>query len=266
MQVRGVQPFGCEVSEINLASGVREAEFASLKALLNEHGFVLFRNQEITASEQAAFARLFGPFSGHNESDRTGILTRDGDGPALRMYYNTEGLGSVNELDLHSDNTHTPYSLRYLTLYGIEFGKDGKPIDGGETLLANAADALDRLPAELRARLEDLQCRNSAQNMGSFVRPCIEHHWETGRPYLVVNSLTSEIIGLDPDEFGRVMTQLREIVYDPQFLYRHRWREGDLLLWDNRLLHHGRGWYDNSQKRTIRRCAIADELEPTAFA
>jgi len=264
MQERSIKPFGYEVSGIDLAAGLGDADFATLKELLNDQGLVLFRNQELTAGQQADFARCFGPFSAHNDSDREGLERREGDGPALRIYYNTSGIGSVSELDLHSDNAHTPYSLRYLTLYGIEFGKDGRPIEGGETLLVNVADAVDRLPQGLRKRLDKLECRISAQTMGSFVRPCIEKHCETGRPYLVPSSLTEAIVGLEPEESDALLQELRAVMYDPDHVYRHEWRPGDLILWDNRLLHHGRGWYDNTQARTIRRCAIADEREPTA--
>lgn len=265
MRVTRVQPFGYEVSSVDLRGDVSDELVEDLKQLMNEQGFVLFRDQGLNVAQQAGFARRFGPFSGHNQSDREGFAKKPDGSFTLRMYDNTEGLGSVPEIDFHSDNAHNPFSLRYLTLYGIDFGTDDERLEGGETMLANAAEALDRLPRELRRKLEGWQCHLAAQEHGNFARPCIERHCETGRPYLIPSSLTHEIIGLAPEEFAEVMGELRAALYDPVHVYRHQWREGDLILWDNRLLHHARAWFDNGRKRIIRRCAIADEMEPTAI-
>lgn len=265
MKTERINSFGWEASSIDLGEPLGDGNFARIQEMLDGQGLVLFRDQLLDARQQAAFSRRFGKFSGHNESDREGLLSTDAEGPALRMYFNDRGVGAAPELDFHSDNAHNPFSLRYLTLYGIEFGSDGKPLAGGETMLASAAEALDRLPAGLRSRLEELECRMTAQSMGTYVRPCIEHHWRSGRPYLVPSSLCEAIVGVDPAESAEIIEQVRAVLYDPAHLYRHEWRAGDLLLWDNRLLHHARAWYDNSQKRTIRRCAIADDAEPTAI-
>jgi taurine dioxygenase len=265
MQAKRVEPFGYEISGMDLRRTLPDAEVAGLKALMNEQGFVLFRGQDLTAGQHASFARRFGPFSGHNQSDREGLAKRADGSFTLRMYDNAEGLGSVPELDFHSDNAHNPVSIRYLTLYGIDFGEGEERLTGGETLLANAAEAVDRLSPALRDRLAGQECHLAAQEHGSFARPCIERHCDTGRPYLIPSSLTQEIVGLCEDEFAEVMREIREALYAPEHVYRHEWREGDLILWDNRLLHHARAWFDNTTKRIIRRCAIADELEPTAI-
>lgn len=265
MKTERIISFAWEASGIDLGEPVSDQDFARIREMLDRQGLVLFRGQTLDARQQASFCRRLGKFSGHNQSDREGLLGDGVEAPALRMYFNDNGLGAAPELDFHSDNAHNPFSLTYLSLYGIEFGSDGQPLRGGETMLASAAEAVDRLPADLRRRLEGLECRMTAQSMGTHVRPCIERHWRTGQAYLVPSSLCEEIVGLDPAESAQVIEQVRAVLYDPAHLYRHQWRAGDLILWDNRLLHHARAWYDNSQKRTIRRCAIADDAEPTAI-
>lgn len=264
MQVSRIEPYGYAADNVDLRTDVDDDLHSEIKQLLNDQGFVLFRGQQLSAAQQAEFSRRFGPFSAHNESDRLGLETEEDGSFKLRIYLNTEGIGSMPELDFHSDNAHNPFSLRYLSLFGIDFDTAGRDLQGGETMLANAANAVDRLPAGLRQKLEGLECRMSAESRGSFVRPCIEHHCETGRPYLVPSSLCEEFIGLSAEESADLMRQIRAVLYDPDHLYRHRWRAGDMLLWDNRMLHHARAYFDNRQTRTIRRCAIADELEPTA--
>jgi len=265
MQARRVEPFGYEISGLDLRREISDAQVAELTTLMNEQGFVLFRDQDLGVEQHAAFARRFGPFSGHNQSDREGMAKREDGSFTLRMYDNKDGLGSVPELDFHSDNAHNPVSIRYLTLYGIDFGEGAERLSGGATMLANAAEAVERLSPALRDRLEGLECHLAAQEHGSFARPCIERHCDTGRPYLIPSSLTQEIVGLGEEDFAGVMAEIRAALYDPAHVYRHPWREGDLILWDNRLLHHARAWFDNATKRIIRRCAIADELEPTAI-
>ena len=261
-----VKPFGYAVEGTDLRFDVDDALVADITELLNEQGFVLFRDQKIDAAQQAALARRFGPFSGHNASDRQGLQNEDGGGFSLRIYDNRTEVGAMSALDFHSDNAHSPCSVRYLCLYGLDFGDGQTRLSSGETLLANAAQAVDRLPAELRDELERRECRISAKDYGTFVRPCIERHWLTGRPYLVPSALTEEIVGLSPEDSARMIERIHAVLYDPEFVYRHEWREGDFLFWDNRLLHHGRADFDNSQTRIIRRCAIADEAEPTAIA
>lgn len=264
MQVSRIEPFGYEASGVDLRSVIDDGLFLELKQLLDDQGFVLFRGQQLSAAQQADFSRRFGPYSAHNESDRQGLETEEDGSFKLRIYRNTEGIGAVPELDFHSDNAHNPFSLRYLTLYGVDFDTNGNHLQGGETMLASAANAVDRLPRDLRQQLERMECRMTAQTMGSFVRPCIEHHCETGRPYLVPSSLCEGFIGLSAEESADLMRRIREVLYDPEHIYKHRWHAGDMLLWDNRMLHHARAHFDNRQTRTIRRCAIADEMEPTA--
>ena len=136
MQVTRVQPFGYEVAGLDLREDIGDAQVARLVELMNEQGFVLLRDQQLDAAQHARFARRFGPFSGHNQSDREGLARRADGSFTLRMYDNREGLGSVPELDFHSDNAHNPVSVRYLSLYGVDFGEGGERLAGGETVVS----------------------------------------------------------------------------------------------------------------------------------
>ena len=104
MQATPVKPFGHEISGVDLRDGIDDTLVAALKPLINDQGFVLFRGQQLDAAQQAGFARQFGPFSGHNQSDREGFAKAPDGSFTLRMYDNKQGIGSVPELDFHSDN------------------------------------------------------------------------------------------------------------------------------------------------------------------
>jgi len=265
LNVVEIVPFGCRIDGVDLAAGATPALADAVVRLLHTAGFALFRDQVLDDAQQIAFASQLGKLSGHNPEDRHGLLRGGADGPRLQQMTNREGVGQASELPFHSDNAHAEFPIRYLMLYALDVTTDGKPLLGGETQLANAADALKRLPQGLHEQMSRLSCRLRALGRSDFVRPCIERHWATGRPYLVPSHLTESICGIDPARSEELTQAVTRIIYDAKFLYRHQWREGDLLVWDNRLLHHARSYYDNAQTRVLRRCAIADDLEPEAI-
>lgn len=262
LNIAEIVPFGCEIKGVDLSLGVTPSLADAIIRLIHAEGFVLFRDQELDDSQQIAFASHLGKLSGHNPEDRQGLLHGGAERPRLQRMTNREGVGQASELPFHSDNAHTEFPIRYLMLYALDVTTDGKPLVGGETQLANAADALKRLPQDLHEEMSRLSCRLKAQGRSEFIRPCIERHWATGQPYLVPSHLTESICGIDPARSEELKQAVTRIIYDAKFLYRHHWRKGDLLVWDNRLLHHARSYYDNAQNRVLRRCAIADDLEP----
>jgi alpha-ketoglutarate-dependent taurine dioxygenase len=266
MRARRLEPFGWEIAGVDLRDRLSDAEVAEIAGLLHGDGFVLFRGQAIDDAQQIAFARRFGLLSGHNPEDRERLVPAEGEQPLLQQLTNKEGVGAANELFFHSDNAHYEFSIRYLMLYGLNVTTDGRPLDGGETMLASAATALERLPEDVHHEMATRECHLSAIERTSFVRPCIERHWATDRPYLIPSYLTDYVLGLEPERSTELQDRVKAIMYDPAFTYRHAWREGDLLFWDNRLVHHARAWFDNAQNRVLRRCAIADEFEPEALA
>lgn len=266
MLTKPLQPFGWEIEGIDLRDGLSDDDVEQITSLLHGDGMVLFRGQAIDNAQQIALARRFGLLSGHNPEDRDRLVVVAGERPRLQELTNKEGVGAANELSFHSDNAHYEFSIRYLMLYALNVTTEGKPLAGGETLLASAATALERLPDDLHREMATSECHLSAIERTSFVRPCIERHWATGKPYLIPSYLTNYIVGLESDRSTELQDRLKAIMYDPAFTYRHQWREGDLLFWDNRLLHHARAWFDNAQNRVLRRCAIADEFEPEALA
>jgi taurine dioxygenase len=257
MNVSRMDPLGVEIDGVDLSVDVTDALVDEVERQLHSQGAVLFRGQHLDDAGQMAFARRFGKFSQFNPEDQ--------ESPVYRVS-NQEGFGQQSELAFHADNMFTEYPLKYLMLYGLDVTTDGVPLRGGETALVNVACALDRLPSKLAGELATLECRTTTTSRGSSVRPCLQVHPVTGRRYLVISQNTDQIVGTDPERAASLLAEVLRIMYDDAHVYRHGWREGDLLMWDNCLVQHGRCHYDTSQSRVLRRSAIADDDEPTALA
>ncbi len=266
MKTQQIHPFIWEASDVDLRAGVSDREFDEILGHVHDAGAVLFRGQDIDDDQQIALARRFGLLSGHNAEDREGFLHGTQGGPRLQRLTNTEGVGRMSELCWHSDNQHNEFPIRYLMLYGVGLTTQGKPLAGGETLFASAAQALHRMPDDLLEALSASTCLLSAPGRGSFTRPCIGRHWATGAPYLLLSELTESVVGVEPARSAELLRRAAEVMYDPRVIYRHVWREGDLIVWDNHLLQHARAFFDNAQTRVLRRTAVADDREPTALA
>jgi taurine dioxygenase len=257
MNVIRMEPLGVEIGAVDLSADITDGFVAEVERLLRSEGAVLFRSQQVDDEGQIAFAGHFGKFSQFNPEDKQSHVYR---------VSNREGFGKASDILFHADNMFTDYPVKYLMLYGLDVTTDGVPLQGGETMLVNVAQAMDRLSAELVEELAELQCRTVTSDRGSSVRPCLQTHQVTGQRYPVISQMTDEIFGASPDRGAELIREVGRVLYDEAFIYRHQWREGDLLMWDNCLVQHGRGHYDNSQNRVLRRSAIADDNEPTAVS
>lgn len=156
-------------------------------------------------------------------------------------------------------------------LYAIEI-----PSAGGNTLFANGYKAYAALPAEVIDRIEGRKAVQVYDYGGGvldrrfMVKPeegkCHAHpvartHPATGRRSLYVNRLmTHHIEGLATDESERILDRMFRTLERPEFIYEHRWRVGDLVLWDNRCTLHARRDFDPSERRWLRRVTIRGEI------
>ncbi len=166
------------------------------------------------------------------------------------------------------------------------------PSVGGDTMFANQYLAYEALSPTLRKVIEpletvhelfsgraDFKSLDVAKMMEMraanppVAQPMVRIHPETGRPALYVSpSLSSRIVGMTVDESAGLLSHLKQVSVNPQFVYRHSWRVGDLLMWDNRcLLHIAVQDYDKREHRLMYRTTITGEpcgrlLEETGVA
>lgn len=245
---------GEEVSGLNLHQEQSDAVKRRLKEACLKHSFLLLRGQDITLDEQLHFGRIFGDIL---EDSNANIVTSSG------------------ELLLHFDHwliSNQPQPMNFTMLYGMQV-----VTVGGETVLANARAAYQRLPESLKARIEGMQavhCYDYSYAPGKKIalrmrqadippdqpratHPVVLVHPETGEKILYVSPRnTDRILGLEPEESESLLQELWTYIETPDNVYAHQWQVGDILLWDNHAMLHGRRVFDARQERRLRRLSM----------
>jgi alpha-ketoglutarate-dependent taurine dioxygenase len=215
----------------------QELKDVIVEAFLAYH-VVVFPDQRLTREQQFAFAANFGEVEVHGahrgESKRYGVAhvmsNLDADGnPTIRV-------SRAANYHWHTDKPYHPAPPLLTTLYAVEV-----PPVGGNTEFANTALAYDALPAAMKRRIAAL--RVVFRPAFDASRPAVDHplvrtHPDTGRKALYLGNHSSHIRGLSEGEGAALLAELLEHATQRQFVYVHRWRFGDLVMWDNRCLLH----------------------------
>ena len=245
---------GCEV-EFNLSRQPEASEVETMQALFAAHGMLLFRGQQLTMERQAEVCDWFG----------TVLRTRDG----LSYISNVraDGVLGDNDLGFHSDLAYAPHPYDSLSLHAIDVVNDAT-----STRFRNAVEAYRRLPDALKQKIEPLQVLQVSagrsmsgrpQNIAyepdypQCVRPLVIRHPKSGAPILyVMESQTVKVLGMSAEESEALLQALfHHFDADPDLIYEHRWRLGDLVIWDNYTLQHARSGIKGKGNRTLQRTA-----------
>lgn len=265
---------GAEVKGLDLREPLDRETRARVLDAFHEHVLLLFRGQDLTEDQQTAFAAAFGELGKRTVGARFVKSPKDAYASPVMMVTNrsdegpTGGTASFGDGDMwfHHDTCFYPVPNIVTMLYGIEV-----TTRGGLTRVANMYEAYDHIPAALRDRLEgrtvlqvyDYNRYRIDPNVDmagarSHSQPIFVRHPVTGRKALYVNrTMTARIEGMDRRESDAVLDQLFDIAEDPRIVYDHRWRVGDLLMWDNRCSTHARTDFPNEERRILRRCTVA---------
>jgi alpha-ketoglutarate-dependent taurine dioxygenase len=186
---------------------------------------------------------------------------------------NGEPIGALpdGEMMFHHDMIHSEVPSKATLLYSVEI-----PSTGGNTLFASGYAAYDTLEPGIRDRLEGRKAlhhynygstqRGDGKGVAAFgecMHPVFRTHEETGRKAVYVNRLmTVKILDLPEDESSRLLDAVWNHAERPEFVYEHVWREGDLLLWDNRCSSHARTDFPSTQRRLMLRTTVKGTARP----
>jgi taurine dioxygenase len=259
--------FGAELTGHRIADGVAPEWFSSL---LEDHRLLVLRDQHLSHAEQVELAHALGePTLAHpvvpGHPDFPEILEQDGAKGGKNARWHTDVTFVVD-----------PPAASVLV-------NDATPVSGGDTMFADTRAAYERLAAPVKLMCDSLQAvhrisplaywgepfdsalnRADAQQLlddslkvAPVIHPVVRVHPTTGRPNLFVNpGFTSHIVGLSRIESDGVLDMLYEHMTQPEFVLRHRWREGDVVIWDNRAtMHYAVDDYGNTERR-VRRVTI----------
>jgi alpha-ketoglutarate-dependent 2,4-dichlorophenoxyacetate dioxygenase len=279
--------FVAEVSPVDLRQVHDSATLAQIQAGMDAYAVLVFREQSFTDDEQLAFAqRLDGQLHA-----KTGIS-------ALRKSrLGNEALGDISNLDengeiLPSDDRRRMYGLANRLWHTDASFQDppGRysmlsarivPPVGAETEFADMRAAYDALSPDMKAQLEGLRVHHSIaysrQTLGfefsqeehevlkGAVHPLVRTLPRSRRQSLYVAAHASRIIDWPVPEGRLLLHDLMEHATQPEFVYRHAWRVGDFVIWDNRAtMHRARAFDDARYRRELRRVTTLD-VEPSAL-
>jgi taurine dioxygenase len=262
--VPSAQVCGATVTGVDLTVALDKASVASIRAAWLEHHVLAFPDQEaMTDDDLERFTQYFGPFG-----DDPFIAPVEGREHVIAIRRDADETAPLFAENWHSDWSFQERPPRGTCLHGITI-----PPVGGDTLFADQHAALEAMPHELRARLEgrlavhsarggyapsgmygeadqrtdrSMTIRPSEAALATQLHPIIRPHPETGR--LGIFGCIGYIIGIDgmdDDEARQLLVELYQWQTRDEFVYRHRWEPGMLVMWDNRsVLHRATGGYD----------------------
>lgn len=263
---------GEEVVGVDLSAPLDDATFGAIEDLFNRRSVVVFRDQALTPAQLVAFSERFGevetPLLNQftlPEAPKVLVLSnvKEGDKP--------KGAHRQGHL-WHTDLTYMPEPSLGSLLYGVEV-----PPEGGDTLFASILAAYDALPEARQQALDGLKAVHSYPHayaqlypereplteeqkarVPDIVHPLVRTHPATGRKALYMGEyIIKEIEGLSDAETRALVEELIAHITRDEFIYRHKWRAGDLLMWDNRgVVHHATDYDDRKYRRVMHRTTI----------
>ncbi len=263
---------GAEIRGLNLAEPMDDHTFEAIDDAFARFGVIFFRAQHITPQQQVAFTRRFGTIEFNIFGERWSVPGA----PEIVVVSNvTEngkpvGVRRAGE-NWHSDMCYAARPPRGTMLYAIETpALYGLPL--GDTEFASAAAAWDALPDDLRQRIEgrravfDFTGRKRAfpptadeiARNPPVTHPIVRTHPRSGRKCLyVMRDDCTGIEGIPAEEAEALIAALADHIVKPQFIYRHQWRPGDVLMWDNcTVQHRAIQDYDLPQRRLMHRTTM----------
>jgi alpha-ketoglutarate-dependent 2,4-dichlorophenoxyacetate dioxygenase len=279
--------FAAEVAGIDTTRPLSHDMVAAIVAAMDRHAVLVFRDQRLTDDQQLAFSQAFGELELTNG---TGI-SKPGEQRLHPAFADVSNLGqdnrvlardnrrrlySLGNMLWHSDSSFKPVPAKYSILSGRIVATTG-----GETEFADMRAAHDTLTDATKAEIEDLVCEHSLiysrEVMGfddlteperATMRPVcqalVRTHPGSGRKALYLGSHIGAIIGWPMPEARAFIRDLTEHATQRGFVYAHRWRPFDLVMWDNRALTHRVRRYDSTQVRDMRRTTVAGTAQTGA--
>jgi taurine dioxygenase len=274
---------GAEVSNLDLRSLVDD-QFSQIEQAWYRYSVLLFRGQALTDDDLLAFSRRFGELDPPPNQER-GRQSPPGY-PDVYVVSNVldekgEPIGALGagEAVWHTDMSYLDLPPDASMLYSLEI-----PPSGGNTYFCGMQAVWRALPPELKKQLAGRRIKHDGTyNSGGYVRqgvtptddphrapgawhPAICMHPVTGVPALFLGRRRNSYVeGLTPAESDALLDELWRFLESPEFVYTHRWRVGDLVLWDNRSTMHRRDPFDNTARRVMHRTQIKGKWQPRPY-
>jgi alpha-ketoglutarate-dependent taurine dioxygenase len=243
---------------------------AAIRELLEQRGVLVFPKLGFTDDEQIAFTETLGTFAAEHRGEKLYKVSLDTE-------VNRQADYLKGSLYWHLDGVMNEVPILASLLQSVALGNVGE----GDTEFCNTYAAYDDLPDEDKAEIDGLRVMHSAWNtlfyyepepdirtlrqmqaIGDNELPLVWKH-ESGRKSLVLGATARHVVDTDFRKSAELLVRLRDWATQPQFVYRHTWSVGDLVVWDNTGTMHRATPYDPASGRLLQRTKLAGE-EPFA--
>ncbi len=263
---------GAEVIGLDFTQPIDIETRVILNRAFAERHVLVMRDQHFTPEQFKAAAQLFGELQPHDKRER-----HVAGHPDVEYISNDEivdGKRIIPGETFHTDHSNHPRPPKATTLFAVEL-----PTSGGDTQYVNMHDAYDDLAEDTKQKIEGLkavhvyQSKYSPRLLGKIseesrrnlpppgIHPLVRTHPENGRKALFLNPVRMEsIIGMEDKQALALIDELMRHATQKKYEYRHRWRHGDWVLWDNRsVMHQANPDYDMAQRRYLYRLMLKGE-------
>jgi alpha-ketoglutarate-dependent 2,4-dichlorophenoxyacetate dioxygenase len=290
VKIRQIGPcFAGEVEGVDMSKPLSREDIAAVHAGMDQYAVLVFHDQDITDEQQLAFTQSLGDIehaigSSLRAPDEYRLPTTFADVSNLdkdNAVYKRDDrrrLFAIGNRLWHSDSSFKTTPAKYSLLHAVSL-----PSKGGNTEYADMRAAYDALDAATKAEVEHLVCEHSQifsrQQLGFFdltdeererfkpVRQCmVRTHPVTKRRSLYLSSHAGSILGWPVPEARAFLRDLIEHATQREFVYKHQWRLGDLVMWDNRQTMHRARPFPVNEPRDMRRTTLAGDGPTVAQA
>jgi taurine dioxygenase len=264
---------GAEVTGIDFTKPIDAEANAKLNRAFAEHHVLVMRGQHFAPEDFKNAVQLFGELQPHDKKEH-----HVPGHPDVSYVSNDEfvnGRRIIPGETFHTDHSNHPRPPKATTLFAVEL-----PSRGGDTQYVNMHDAYDDLPERTKQKIDGLKAvhaylsKYSPRPLGHLseesrrnlpppgVHPLVRTHPENGRKALFLNPVRMEsIIGMEDADALKLIGELMQHAIQKKFEYRHQWRYGDWVMWDNRsVMHQANPDYDMSERRFLYRLMLKGEV------
>lgn len=274
---------GAEILGLDLKAPIDPDTRKGLNAEFAKYHVLAFRDQKLSPADFAQAGEIFGPLMPHHHKD----VRADGhpDVYVVRNERVAPGEYRIQGETFHTDHSNHPIPPKATALHPMSL-----PRYGGDTQFVNMHDAYDDLPEAMKRRIEGLRAVHVWESKFSprklrplteeskeelpppGIHPLVRVHPENGRKALYLNPVRIDsIVGMPDNEALALIKELMAHATQKKYEYRHQWRYGDMVIWDNRsVMHQANGDYDMNETRYLYRIMITGEpviaAEPASIA
>ena len=278
------EDFVAEVGDVDLSLPLAPEDEAAIKQAFWKYAVLVFPGQALDEDAHLAFAQRFGPLEPSVRVYRTDVK------PRLERYEmadisNLDDKGEIWDADsrirlqeMGNRLWHTDASFKFVPARASMLYARAIPPIGGHTEFCDTRAAYDALPEAMRAKLEGLVAEHSLfnsrarigfsdfvgserENLPPVPQALVRSHADSGRRHLYIAAHAGRVFGMAEAEGRALIDELLAHCARRQFVYTHRWRVGDLVMWDNRCtMHRGTGYDDLRHKRDMLRATVSDEM------